>query len=298
MGKKSLIIGAATGYNYNQLKPWIESINECGFEGDKVLVLGEASEETRQKILGQGFTIVEMIKVDAPIHVARFLSIYDYLIETWMFYDYVITTDVKDVYFQTNPVKWLDDNIKDPSVPHRRPTYCYDIIAASESIRYKDESWGDQNLMETYGPYVYELCKDNIIYNVGTIGGTSEYVKDLMFNIFTNAVNRPIPIVDQAVFNVLIQTEPYLSKTFFADEKDGWACQAGTTADPNKIERFRPFLTEDEPTFEDGVVKNSLGEPFCIVHQYDRVPEWKKFVEQKYNQYDETEYFTINTQGK
>ena len=50
MEKKSLIIGAATGYNYNQLKPWIESINECGFGGDKVLVLGQASEETREKI--------------------------------------------------------------------------------------------------------------------------------------------------------------------------------------------------------------------------------------------------------
>ncbi|CAB4222693.1 hypothetical protein UFOVP1655_185 [uncultured Caudovirales phage] len=295
MGKRSLIIGAATGYNYNQLKPWIESINECGFDGDKVLVLGEASKETRQKIVEQGFQIVEMIKVDAPIHVARFLSIYDYLIETWMHYDYVITTDVKDVYFQTDPTEWLDNNIKDPDVPHQIPTYCYNIIAASESIRYKDESWGDQNLMETYGPYVYELCKDNIIYNVGTIGGTSEYVKDLMFNIFTNAINRPIPIVDQAVFNVLIQTEPYLSTTFFADQKDGWACQAGTTVDPSKIERFRPFLTEAEPIFEDGIVKNSLGEPFCIVHQYDRVPEWKKFVEQKYNQYDENDYFTVRT---
>jgi hypothetical protein len=284
MGKKSLIIGAATGYNYNQLKPWVESINECGFEGDKVLVLGQASEETRAKILEQGFKIVDMLVVDAPIHVARFLTLYHYLKDTWQDYEYVITTDVKDVYFQTNPVDWLRDC----------PPSCK-LVAGSESIRYKDESWGNQNLFETYGPYVHELFKDNIIYNVGTIGGVAENVKDLTFNIYTNAINRPIPIVDQAVFNVLIQTEPYKSTTFFADQKYGWACQAGTTVDPSKIEGFRPFLTEDEPTFEDGVVKTSLGEPFVIVHQYDRVPEWKKFVEQKYNQYDETEYFTINT---
>lgn len=284
MGKRSLIIGAATGYNYNQLKPWIESINECGFEGDKVLVLGQASEETRQKILEQGFKIVDMLVVDAPIHVARFLTLYHYLKDTWQDYEYVITTDVKDVYFQTNPVNWLRDC--SPS---------YKLVAGSESIRYKDESWGNQNLFETYGTYVYELFKDNIIYNVGTIGGISENVKDLMFNIYTNAVNRPIPIVDQAVFNVLIQTEPYKSTTFFADQKYGWACQAGTTVDPSKIVGFRPFLTEDEPTFENGVVMTSLGEPFVIVHQYDRVPEWKKFVEQKYNQYDENDYFTVRT---
>lgn len=284
MAKQSLIIGAATGYNYNQLKPWIESINECGFEGDKVLVLGQASEETRTKILEQGFKIVEMIQVDAPIHVARFLSIYDYLKDTWQDYEYVITTDVKDVYFQTNPVDWLSEGLP----PHR-------LVAGSESIRYKDESWGNQNLLETYGPYVHELFKDNIIYNVGTIGGASEYVKDLMFNIFTNAINRPIPIVDQAVYNVLLQTEPYKSRAFFAEQWQSWACQAGTTADPSKIEGFRPFLTEAEPLFEDGVVKTYWGEPFCIVHQYDRVPEWKKFIEQKYNQHNENDYFTINT---
>ena len=284
MGKRSLIIGAATGYNYNQLKPWIESINECGFDGDKVLVLGESSKETRQKIVEQGFTIVDMLKTNAPIHVARFLTLYDYLKDHWQEYEYVITTDVKDVYFQTNPVDWLDANLDWET-----------LVAGSESIRYKDESWGDQNLMETYGPYVYELFKDNVIYNVGTIGGLAENVKDLMFNIYINAINRPIQIVDQAVFNVLIQTEPYKSTTFFADQKHGWSCQAGTTVDPSKIERFRPFLTEDEPIFEDGVVKTSFGEPFCIVHQYDRVPEWKKFVEKKYGQYDSDEYFTIRT---
>lgn len=284
MGEKSLIIGAATGYNYNQLKPWIESINECGFDGDKILVLGEASKETRDKIIEQGFIIVDMLRTNAPIHVARFLTLYDYLKDHWQEYEYVITTDVKDVYFQTNPVDWLDANLDWET-----------LVAGSESIRYKDESWGDQNLMETYGPYVYELFKDNVIYNVGTIGGLAENVKDLMFNIYINAINRPIQIVDQAVFNVLIQTEPYKSTTFFADQKNGWACQAGTTVDPSKIERFRPFLTEAEPIFEDGVVKTSFGEPFCIVHQYDRVPDWKKFVEKKYGQYASDEYFTIRT---
>ena len=288
MGKRSLIIGAATGYNYNQLKPWIESINGCGFDGDKILVLGEASNETRQKIIEQGFTIVDMLKTNAPIHVARFLTLYDYLKDHWEEYEYVITTDVKDVYFQTNPVDWLKKNAVNT---FRGKT----LVVGSESIRYKDESWGDQNLMETYGPYVYELFKDNIIYNVGTLGGTAEHIKDLVFNIYTNAINRPISIVDQAVFNVLIQTQPYKDSIVFADQKDGWACQAGTTVDPSKIERFRPFLTEDEPIFEDDIVKTSLGEPFCIVHQYDRVPEWKKFVERKYNQYDENDYFTVRT---
>ena len=226
-----------------------------------------------------------MLRVDAPVHVARFLTLYNYLKDHWSEYKYVTTTDVKDVYFQTDPVEWMDSllDVK------------YHLVAGSESIHYKNEPWGNENLMETYGSYVYELFKENIIYNVGTIGGKAENVKDLMFNIFINAINRPIHIVDQAVYNVLLQTEPYKSTTFFADQQDGWACQAGTTVDPKRIEGFRPFLTEAEPIFENGIVKTSLGEPFCIVHQYDRVPVWKKFIEDKYNQYDESEYFTVRT---
>jgi hypothetical protein len=205
--------------------------------------------------------------------VARFLSIYDFLKNTWQNYSHVVTTDVKDVYFQTNPIVWLELNLKNKK-----------LVAGSEGMRYKDEPWGNENLMQAYGPYVHELFKNNEIYNVGTIGGVSEYVKDMMFNILFNAINRPIPICDQAVYNVLIQTQPFKGVTYFAKQLDGWACQAGTTVDPSKIAQFRPHLLESEPKFEDGIVKTSLGKTFAIVHQYDRVPEWKEFIKQKYQQ--------------
>ena len=190
--------------------------------------------------------------------------------------------------FRSNPFEFLSSS-ESP----------INIIAGSESIAYKNEPWGDDNLKSAYGPYVYEMYKDKIIYNVGTIGGQSGYVKDLIFNIFTNAINRPIPIVDQAVFNVLIHTVPLRHTVFFADQKDGWAVQAGTTADPSKIEYFRPNLVEAEPIFEDGVVKTGedgfncvKGTPFVIVHQYDRVPEWKEYFYNKYGVEDESQYFT------
>jgi len=280
---KNLIIGAFTNYTYNQLKPWVESIDECGFEGDKVMVVGNASQETRDELIKRNFKIVDMLKVEAPIHVARFLAIYDYLKDTWKDYDYVVTTDVKDVYFQKDPIEWIKKNLPENKT----------LVAGSESISYKYEPWGNQNLMETYGPYFYLLFVGNEIYNVGTIGGTAEYVKDLVLNIFINSTNRPIPIVDQAVYNVSIQTQPYKDKVLFTKQQDGWAVQLGTTGDPSKIEAFRPFLTEPEPAFdfESGLVKTHTGEPFCIVHQYDRVPLWKELIMKKFNQEDPNNFF-------
>lgn len=286
MAEKNLIIGGFTNYNYNQLKPWVESINEvCGNNVDKVLVVGNTSNETRETLKEKGFILVDMIQANVPIHVLRFLTIFNYLKDNWEKYTYVVTTDVKDVYFQSNPFDWL----------RKRIPVGWKLVAGSESIAYKDEAWGNDNLMQAYGPYVYEMFKNNEIYNVGTLGGHSEYVKDLVFNIFINAINRPIQICDQAVFNVLISTQPYKDIVVYAKQLDGWACQAGTTVDPSKIEKFRPYLLEKEPKFVDGKVLTANGEEFVIVHQYDRVPEWKKYVMQKYKQEDDSPMFVYRT---
>jgi hypothetical protein len=61
------------------------------------------------------------------------------------------------------------------------------------------------------------------------------------------------------------------------------------------MDTFRPNLLEDEPMFVDGTVLTSTGKPFCIVHQYDRVPEWKQYVMEKYKQEDSNNFFTYRT---
>ena len=286
MAKKDLIIGGCTNYGINQLKPWVLSVNECMPDAHKVMCVGNASDETRKWLSSQGFDIVDMPNMNVPVHVLRFLSIYEYLRKTWQDYRYVVTTDVKDVYFQWSPFKWMENqSISDDMIVNQK------LVCGSEGIRYCDEPWGNENLMQAYGPYVHDLFKNNTIYNVGVLGGSSEYMKDLVFNIFTNAINRPIQICDQAVFNVLINTQPYYDVMFFAGNHHAWACQAGTMVDPSKIESFRPFLLDAEPTFDNGVVWTANREMYCIVHQYDRVPEWKKFVQQKYGQEDESQLF-------
>ena len=47
---KDLIIGAFKNYNFEQVKPWIVSINESGFQGDKVLFAINASPQTVKQI--------------------------------------------------------------------------------------------------------------------------------------------------------------------------------------------------------------------------------------------------------
>jgi hypothetical protein len=276
---KDLIIGCANNYTWETLKYWVNSINKCGFEGEKVLILMNCDNESARKVIEAGFKVIGFgqdeqgnLKYEPgriPVHVERFIHIYDHLCRND--YRYVITTDVKDVVFQQNPIDWLENNLGDKG-----------LVFASESMKYKDEPWGNQNLLETYGPYIHEKYKNNTIYNVGVLAGRATQMRDLIINIFTAAINRPIPICDQSTFNFMISMTPYTHTCKYMNSEDGWAAQLGTTADPSKIEQFRPFLLEAEPKMVEGKVTTSTGKEFTIVHQYDRVPEWRKVIEAKY----------------
>lgn len=285
---KNLIIGGFTNYGINQLKPWVLSAKEVAGENtDVVLVYGTTSQQTLDWLQEQGVLLWPMEQLPyIPPHVMRFHSLYEFMRNKWMEYDFVVATDVKDVYFQTNP---CDEVSRQCNFEKG-----YDLLVASEGLKYKDEPWGNENLMQAYGPYVYEHFKENEIFNVGTFGGKSEYVKDMFFNIYTNAIHRPISICDQAVFNVLINTQPF--KDVVSCSHD-WACELGTIMDPSKIEQFRPNLTFGEPIWNgEQVMVPPMGKrPFPIVHQYDRVPVLKEFVQKKYGQEDESQYFIYRT---
>ena len=277
---KDCIVGCATNYDWSKLKYWVNSINASGFEGDKVLILMNCDKDTAQKITDAGFSIIAFnqdangnltYQSQLMVHVERFIHIYKLLKDNN--YRYVITTDVKDVIFQKNPSTWLENNLTDKE----------DLVFSSESLKYKDEPWGRENLTQCYGQGIYEDFKNNTIFNVGVLAGRGYAMRDLVLQLFLNCINRPIPIVDQAVFNVMISRHPYLNSTMYTVSEDGWACQLGTTADPSKIDSFKPFLLEPSPKLEGEKVVTSTGIEYTIVHQYDRVPEWRKVIEAKYD---------------
>jgi hypothetical protein len=293
---KDLIIGGASNYTYQQLKPWIRSIKESGFEGDIAIVGTNIKTEELEKIAQEGVNLLlygrktetgEYVSNGAAPHVERFFYIWNYLDNVQNKYRYVITTDTRDVIFQRNPILWLEAHLNK-----------YDFVASSEGMLYKDEPWSARNLHEAFGPFFYEKLKNRYIYNVGTIAGQYETVRDLLLMIFQLSMNRPIPIVDQAVYNFLLNIPSVDHAVNLTDNDDGWAIQLGTTAgaieagmgdlgliakqNPSKLTEYYVQYMDIQPTIVDGVVLNTHNEPFYIVHQYDRVPELNKLILEKY----------------
>lgn len=297
---KDLIIGGASNYTWDDLKYWVNSIKLSGFKGDVVLVATNLSKETIDKLTSEGIILelygklqedgsVQAHSNGAP-HVERFFYIWNYLKNNVSKYEFVISTDTRDVVFQDNPSAWLDENF----------TLGYEeLIASSEGMKYEDEPWNNQNLYQAFGPYFHNYYKSMMIYNVGVLAGFAEQMRDLFFMIFQMSINRPIPVVDQVVFNVLLKQEPYRQTTKFVCNQDAWAAQLGTTLeavksgagdlgmmiknDPTTMNKYLENYKDKQPSLtEDGIVVNHNGQKFTIVHQYDRTHEWKDQIMKRY----------------
>ena len=304
MSKKDLIIGGCSGYDWSQLQYWVNSIRRSGFDGDVALVATNITKETIDKLTSQGI-ILELYgnqdkhggftanggEAHTP-HVARFFYIWNFLNHNQDKYRYVITTDVKDVIFQRNPSLWLNN--------YSIGLNGSELVCSSEGMKYKSEPWGAKNFYDTFGPFFFEKYKDNLIYNVGVIAGTETYVRDLLLMIFQMSINRPIPVVDQAVYNFLISQSMFDDVAYKVRNNNLWAIQLGTTIhaidsgsgdiglevqnDQSKRIIYQTNYIDKQPKIlDDGMVVDApFNEAFTIVHQYDRVHGLKEKLEGRY----------------
>jgi hypothetical protein len=284
--KKDLIIGSFTNYSWDKIQYWVNSIDACGFKGDKAMLVYNAELSTVQKLNDRGFKIMGFGQDPANgnliyngqliIVVERFLHLHSFLDNLMKSeeYRYVIHTDVKDVVFQRNPSEWLDANMGNAK-----------ILASCESLQYQHEPWGNENLQNSF-PWVYDKMKTNPIWNCGVQCGVPSVMKDLWLNIYLLSVGSQhatkVHNPDQAAYNVLLGLEPYKSITKFTMSEDSWACQAGTSYDPAKMHTFKPHLLEPQPKWDGENATTSKGARHYILHQYDRIPEWKPIVEAKH----------------
>jgi hypothetical protein len=279
---KDLIIGAFSNYGFDAVKPWIQSINDTGFEGDKVLICINTSEETNQQIRDAGFQVIAKPKSsNMMFHMERFYHIYNFLKEKRWVYRYIVTTDVRDVIFQENPKYWLQNYL---------PDYDYYLIASSESIAIQDEEWNKHNIVTSFGEELYDEIKKLDVLNVGTLAGRGEAVCDLCGMLFQLSMNRKDWVADQAAYNVLMRWYPYNDTTRMTSLEDDWVCNLHVTNYAG-AKNLRPFINQPLPYFEDGLVKSGVTDaPFAIVHQYDRDPIIKKFYEEKYGVKIQSQY--------
>jgi len=278
--KKDLIITTISeNYIWTDIKNWFYSLKNTGFDGD-ILIMAYNFESENHKFLlelKEKNAIVICPKntyraepesffewhsgrvtpsnANKLIHNVRLFHIWQYFVESGAkdHYNRVIFTDGRDIVFQSNPTTWLNNN------------FIKDILVPSEAVLYKDEPWNKQNALSNYGPYVYEyILKDKPACNVGTFACIADICADFCLTMYLMSNN--IGHADQPSFNILTSTL-LKDRCQVVDYNHSWALQIGTLVDS----------IYDYVDFDGGIITSKkTNEPYCLVHQYDRIPSFKQ----------------------
>ena len=256
-----------------KIKVWSESFRKYS-DGDVILLAANASQEDLIVCEELGIISVSVTVEDTwYINHKRLGHTLDFLKQSDI--DLFLITDVFDVLFQSDPFAKMDlDN--------------YDVFISKEGILVREEPWNADVINKVF-PDDLQLCMGIEIVCSGIMGGKREPLVKLYDRLYTmceeglNGHN----IKDQAALIIMVaKNEIDRLKNFTLD--DGWAmhCQsAGPTQFfeswglKNSLIRKGYGIPELK---DDGIVYTQSGIKYDMVHQFNRVEEWKKILLKNY----------------
>ena len=256
---KDLVISAIANCLPEKIKLYVESLNDSGFDGDKIMICYNLPQETVEYLTLKGWECYGGELVGHP-HMKRLIDMWWFLQNDERKWNRIITTDVRDIVWQTNPSNWLSDNLNS------------EIIVASECIKNQDEPWAHKNIHEGYGPIFWDLIKENVVANVGVIAGKYQSVKDLLQLVWlVSQAGDTRHFTDQSALNLIINNSLLKDKI---EVNSDFALQVDTLKKDTRFEK-KTYSIQNE------IVMN--GEiPYVLVHQYDRIEELNNLIENKY----------------
>lgn len=259
-----IIFGCITKYSPDDIRPYVESIQQSGFSGDKVMLVYDVPQETISYLKSKGWNLYGG-NLHQHIILQRFVDAYK-LLESYE-NETIIWTDVKDVIFQKDPTEWIEKNMKG------------EILAFSECVKFKDDSWAVVNAGTSF-PMEWEWLQNKTSYCAGTIVGKGYALKDLFIEIYRWSLTTANQgqLSDQAAYNVLINLNHFKENVQFVNQEEGFVTQLGTVF----IKGNELPILEPTPIYKDTKFYNQTGDEFVIVHQYDRNEQIKQQIYQKY----------------
>lgn len=258
---KDLVISAIANYSPEKIKIYVESLNKVGFDGDKIMICYNVPEETIEYLVSNGWECYTTELHGHP-HMKRLIDMWWFLQNTDREWRYIITTDVRDIFWQLNPSSWLEENMT------RK------ILVASECIKQKDEPWAHKNIHEGYGPIFWEWLKENTVANVGVMVGEHQSLKDLlMINWLVSQAGDTRHFTDQSSLNLIVNNSLLRDNI---DVNSNFALQVDTLKRDTRFEKIHWEIKNDLILVD--------NDPVVLVHQYDRLEPLNAFIESKCKQ--------------
>jgi hypothetical protein len=234
-----VIISSVNNYCPDELKCFVESLNDVGYGGVKIMLVHHDYHETTEYLKSKGWIVVKR-ELYMLQHIQRFKETHEVL------KDYpnekVLFLDCRDIMFNKNPEFWDLD----------APIY----VGIDGFFPTKYHQWGSENLMKSH-PEHYDHIKDLCHLNSGIIYGDSDVMVNFMLDVYETALRSKqrigIDVMiytadDQIAVNVLCYTT-YKDIVKIQEKNDPYFINMAATEWNREIDYY-------------------------LYHQYDRIPDF------------------------
>jgi hypothetical protein len=282
MPKKDLVITAAAGYEWEQIRPFVISLDNTGFTGDKVVLASNLKPFTCDVLANRDWAIIQTGIPYGPAYVVRdrFIPLLRFLEQYGQDYRYVLWVDAGDQIFQSNPSEWFDKY----AAPHN-------IICAREGWLIKDETRWNDPWVKMALPDDYDWLREYEVLCGGTVAGDPDTLYKVIKQIYEKcAVKVPSGGGDQAWLNYFVR-KPFNVYSIIPDLNDGWCATLSSCITENFTSCCglpKEKIAIAPPVFdvEKGLVLTPDGrKPFVLVHQYNRDGRWTYAMHTKYREW-------------
>lgn len=269
---KKALLGVSNNINQHisKIKVWSDSFKKF-VNGDVILLCANSTEDELKMCEDMGIIPIPVNIQDTwRINHKRLERTFEFLENSDV--ELFLITDVFDVVFQSNPFDKMD--LK------------YDIFVGGEGVLISEEPWNSDWINKLF-PNDYNECRNQEVICSGVIGGKRLPLIKLykrMFELCENSTNLT-NIQDQAALIVMVKNKEIDNLKIF-NLTDGWAVHCAIAGPTQFFESFGFKGTIENrygiPQLITDKICTKNGDPYDIVHQFNRIPEWNELLTKKY----------------
>lgn len=255
---KNLVLSAAIGYNFDQIKNFIISLRKY-FSGEVHIIIDKNENKLEQEILKYDCKSIKTSVNKKRIQFKRYKIYLEFLKDKK--FDNILLCDSRDIYFQNDPFKY---------------DYKKTINFFLEDHIIKDCPYNSNWILKTYGKSKFDMMSEKTILCSGTVLGNYNKIKEYLH-----------------LMNNYIEKYRYRKKLkyllTFRPDPEGRGCDqahANFIVHNNLIKDIKLHKNSDGPIATVYYLKkinfdnnnrllNNKGVPYNLVHQYDK--RWDEF---------------------
>lgn len=228
-----VIITALTGYGIDKIRLYVESLNNTGFNGRKIVLYYNSNKVVKDYLVDNGWEVYTYGSPKYHINFQRFRDASKLIQLLGIYKDSICFTDIKDVFFKKSP--------STINVDFYIGADCFETIEKHE--------WNKETIMKGF-PELYSKVKNKYPLCAGTIIGKGALLHEFFREVYEIGIKSNYRdlvnwcAVDQAAVNVLAHTS-YNDQLQYPEKNDKIVLNMANLENLNDTENYSIYHQYD-----------------------------------------------------